>query len=165
MAEILIVEDERPLRRIIALNLARRGHSVAEADTVAAADEAVAAWDGAFNVILLDINLPDRSGWDLLRHIAQRTSRAAGANGRGPPKVIVMTAVRPPQARIDEFQPDGVLVKPFPLEALFRLIDRVLGASRGSIEVGEGGEPNTGPHTAAARPDAGTRGMLEPGDS
>jgi CheY-like chemotaxis protein len=140
MAQILVVEDERPLRRIIALNLARRGHSVAEADSVAAAEQAIAAWEGEFDVVLLDINLPDRSGWDLLRDLAQRAG-GGRTDRRGPParrgpRVIVMTAVRPPQARIEEFQPDAVLVKPFPLEALFRLVDRLLEALPGGATVG-----------------------------
>ena len=38
-----------------------------------------------------------------------------------------MTAVRPAQSRIDAFHPDAVLLKPFPIEALLRLVERVLG--------------------------------------
>jgi DNA-binding response OmpR family regulator len=117
MASMLIVEDETPLRRIIAMNLAHRGYSVAEADTVAAAREALAAWNVDFDVILLDINLPDQTGWDLVRFLTKQGKR---------PRIIVITAVRPPQSLCDEFEPEGVLVKPFPLQTLFRLIDRVL---------------------------------------
>ena len=39
MARILVVEDEAPLRRIIVLNLARRGHTVIEAESVASVPE------------------------------------------------------------------------------------------------------------------------------
>jgi CheY-like chemotaxis protein len=151
MAKVLIAEDDPSLRRIIALNLSRRGHSLAEADTVAAADEAVAAWEHGFEVILLDVTLPDPFGWDLLRHFAEHVARREDSNGRGPPKVIVKAALRPPQARIDEFHPDAVLVKPFPLEALFRLIDRLLGSTFNGTDFGETGEPSTGLHTAATR--------------
>lgn len=122
MAHILIVEDEDALRRIITLNLARRGFSVAEADSVAAADEAIAATPRPFDLILLDINLPDQTGWDVLRHLEpiNRTTLAPQ------PRVIVITAVRPAQSRIEQFRPAAVLLKPFPLRALFALIDRVL---------------------------------------
>ncbi len=122
MAHILIVEDEDALRRIITLNLARRGFSVAEADSVATADEAIAASPRPFDLLLLDINLPDQTGWDVLRHLQS----ANGATSTPLPRVIVITAVRPAQSRIEQFQPAAVLLKPFPLRALFALIDRVL---------------------------------------
>ncbi len=122
MAHILIVEDEDALRRIITLNLARRGFSVAEADSVATADEAIAASPRPFDLILLDINLPDQTGWDVLRHLQP----ASSATSAPLPRVIVITAVRPAQSRIEQFQPAAVLLKPFPLRALFALIDRVL---------------------------------------
>jgi DNA-binding response OmpR family regulator len=130
MSSVLICEDEVPLRRIIALNLAHRGFSVAEADSVAAAKEAIDAWDGGFDAILLDINLPDETGWDLLRSLGDRGKR---------PIVIVITAVRPPQSLIDEFEPEGVLVKPFPLPTLFRLVDRMLANEPVHEESGEAG--------------------------
>lgn len=121
MARILIVEDEDALRRTVTLVLARRGHEVAEADGVASAEEILAAAPGAFDLIVLDLNLPDRTGWDLMRDLARQAE---------PPAVIVITAVRPLRQRLDEFHPDGLLLKPFPIDALARLIERVIGRSR-----------------------------------
>ena len=121
MARILVVEDEDALRRMITLVLARRGHEIAEADGVASAEEMLAAAPRTFSLIVLDLNLPDRTGWDLMRDIARRTE---------PPAVIVITAVRPLQRRLDEFHPDGLLLKPFPIDALVRLSERVLGRAR-----------------------------------
>lgn len=118
MASVLMVEDEAPLRRILTLNLVRRGYSVAEADTVAAALEALRATDAPFDPLLLDLNLPDQTGWDVLRSLDARQA--------GHARVIVMTAVRPAQHRIDEFRPAAVLIKPFPIAALLRLVERVL---------------------------------------
>lgn len=142
MARVLIVEDERQLRRIIALHLARRGYTVAEADTVAEAHEVLAEWGNAFDVILLDVNLPDQTGWDVLRKLAsrRRVSSEGGQHAGTMPKVIVISAVRPAQSRIEECHPDAVLVKPFPIQALIRLIERVVAAEPAEEEVGEMGE-------------------------
>lgn len=142
MARVLIVEDERQLRRILALHLARRGYSVAEADTVAEADEVLAEWSNEFDVILLDVNLPDRTGWDVLRKLAssRRVSGESGQRVGNTPKVIIISAVRPAQSRIDELHPDAVLIKPFPIQALFRLIERVLASEPAREEGGELGD-------------------------
>jgi DNA-binding response OmpR family regulator len=138
MSGILIVEDEAPLRRILTLNLVRRGYSVAEADSVASAEEAFRASGTAFDIILLDINLPDGSGWDVLRHLHL-------GPGTARPRVIVMTAVRPVQHRVDEFQPAALLLKPFPITALLQLVERELtqteenGASLAELSAAENG--------------------------
>lgn len=148
MLRVLIVEDEHLLRRIITLNLVRYGYSVAEADSVASAREALAAWDPPFDVILLDIELPDGSGWDLLHPHSELAATTGMATAPPPltPRMVVVTTLRPPQARIDAFRPDAVLVKPFPIQALLRLIERVCpiapllpGAeSAGDLEVAQG---------------------------
>jgi CheY-like chemotaxis protein len=127
MSRVLVIEDEDPLRRIVMMNLVRRGYTVTEADTVATAREALAtaaALHTPFDVLLLDLNLPDQTGWDVLRGLA------TSGNGAGPPhmpRVIVMTAVHPAQCRLDEFRPDALLIKPFPIDALLRAVARLLG--------------------------------------
>src|SRR5579864_6647007 len=116
MARILVVEDEAPLRRIIVLNLVRRGHTVIEAENVATAQEALAAFQAQFDLILLDLNLPDHTGWDVLRSLEQpepHTQREESQVARRP-AVIVITAVRPVRSRLEEFRPEAVLLKPFP---------------------------------------------------
>ncbi len=152
MARILIVEDELALRRVITLNLVRRGYTVAEADSVTSANEACAASPEPFDLILLDIYLPDQTGWDVLRNLVEcgppkPVGTAPGEIGLSRPEVIVMTAVRPKQSRLDEFQPAAVLLKPFPIAALLQLIERVLEhapadqSSDDDIgEIGEGSE-------------------------
>lgn len=141
MAQILVVEDDDALRRIITLALARREHSVAEANSVASAAEILAAAVHPFDVIVLDLNLPDRTGWDLLRALPDiygPGSHSAGTAGVAPaPKVIIMTAVRPVQCRMDEFRPAAMLLKPFPIDALVRLLDRVLSRPAGEPQANE----------------------------
>jgi|GEM_PF-1822200 CheY-like chemotaxis protein len=141
MARVLLVEDDYLLRRVMTLNLVRRGHSVIEADSVASADEAYQAslaLAAPFDLIVLDINLPDSTGWDVLRHLNAPPDTALPASGtaggettdqRARPPVIVMTAVHPSQRRLDEFHPTALLLKPFPIGALVRLVERVLSPS------------------------------------
>jgi DNA-binding response OmpR family regulator len=108
---VLVVEDEAPLRRVIARNLTSRGVQVREAAT---ADEALQAVATELpDLLLLDINLPDRTGWDVLRGLNQRSVQVP---------TIVVSAVRVSQSRLDEFHPMAYLPKPFPIEALLRLV-------------------------------------------
>jgi DNA-binding response OmpR family regulator len=109
---VLLVEDEATFRRVIARNLSGRGLLVREVGT---AEEAVVAASTADrpDLMLLDINLPDRSGWDVMREL-----RRLGIDV----PTIVVSAVRVNQNRLDEFHPIAYLPKPFPLEALLRLV-------------------------------------------
>jgi DNA-binding response OmpR family regulator len=108
---ILLVEDEATLRSIIVRNLTARGCEVREAATAA---EAIAELERALpELLLLDINLPDRSGWDVLRELRERRLEVPTA---------VVSAVRVSHERLEEFGPLGYLPKPFPLEALLRLV-------------------------------------------
>jgi DNA-binding response OmpR family regulator len=108
---ILLVDDEPRLREALARSLTVRGHHV---DQAATHREAInAATSRAYDLLLVDINLPDETGWDILRDLR--------AVGREMP-AIVLSAVPPAAARVREFRPLGVLHKPFPIEALLRLV-------------------------------------------
>lgn len=135
MTSILIVEDDDQLRRILTINFARRGYTVAEADSVETALEAVKAFSQPFDVIVLDIYLPEGTGWDVLRAL-RRPQRVDGSQPAHAPKVIVTTAVRPAQCRIDEFHPDAVLLKPFPIDALVRLVERMAPLTATAVAAG-----------------------------
>jgi DNA-binding response OmpR family regulator len=107
---ILLVEDEPGLRQTLAVSLQGRDFTVDEAATASAAIDAAAS--RRFDLMLLDINLPDGTGWDVLRQL--RTT------GNSLP-VVVLSAVPPNPVRVREFRPFGVLHKPFPIDALLRL--------------------------------------------
>src|ERR1051326_3720621 len=108
---VLLVEDEAALRRIVARNLTSRGIQVTEAAT--AAEAVRAATDDRPELLLLDINLPDRTGWEVLRELKQRDTEVP---------TIVLSAVRVSKSRIEEFHPLACLPKPCPIEALLRLV-------------------------------------------
>ncbi len=113
---VLLVEDEATLRQVIARNLAGRGYQVREAAT---ASEALQATKERLpDLLLLDINLPDRSGWDVLRELRRQ--------GIEIPTVVV-SAVRVSPGRLAEFKPIAYLPKPFPLESLLRVVEDVDG--------------------------------------
>ena len=108
------------------LNLVRGGCSVAEADSVETAFDMVMAAREAgipFDLIVLETHLPDRCGWDLLRLLRSLPS----ANERHAPAqtpVIVISPLPVTAGRLAEFAPVAALLKPFPIEALLRLVAR-----------------------------------------
>lgn len=62
---ILVVEDEAPIRQMIAFNLSRAGFEVDEAEDSAAARVRIA--DARPDLVLIDWMLPDSSGLELTR--------------------------------------------------------------------------------------------------
>ncbi len=125
MSQILIVEDDRVLERILTLNLVKRGYSVAEADSIESADGLVSIASPPFNLVILDINLPDSSGWELLRRWRARPWFKI-------PPVIVTSAVRPSEDRVAEFAPAALLLKPFPIDVFLRIVARMLNPQSGN---------------------------------
>ncbi len=62
---LLVVDDDEAKRYVIATWLRRAGHSVTEVDT----GQAALSQAAAFELILLDVNLPDMSGFEVCRLI------------------------------------------------------------------------------------------------
>jgi len=105
---VLLVEDEVALSDVLARNLRARGHAVAMAGT---AEDALLSMAGAWpDALVLDINLPDDTGWEVLRRLT--------LEDRSRLNVIVISAAPVSQRRVQEFKPAHVLLKPFPLDAL-----------------------------------------------
>src|SRR5579863_3622249 len=120
-ARILLVEDDEILRDLVQRNLEAREHEVSIAED---AQTALAHLKTApFDLVVLDINLPDHTGWDVLR-IAQREGwlrpqKIDGDDQKLP--VVVLSAVRVSPHRLVEVHPLAYLPKPFPMDALLRL--------------------------------------------
>jgi len=107
---VLVVEDEPRLRMIIRANLEHRGVVVTEAGDAA---EAIELGRKGQDLILIDINLPDRTGWDVLRELHSIGVRAPA---------VVVSAVRISPQHLREFGVIAYLPKPFPIDALVHLV-------------------------------------------
>jgi two-component system KDP operon response regulator KdpE len=116
---VLIVEDDPTLVHAIERNLAARGYATRVASTVAGALSMLAA--RAPDLLLLDIDLPDGSGWEIIRR--------ARENGAARMALVVMSALRPNARLVADYVVAGVLEKPFPMDSLLRLVARHTGGS------------------------------------
>jgi DNA-binding response OmpR family regulator len=131
MSTILVVDDEPHIRDIVGSYLVREGHDVRYA---ADGDAALAAaLDGDPDLIILDVMLPGRSGFDVLRDL-----RAAGRR----PAVIMLTARDEVIDRVAglEIGADDYVTKPFePRELVARVgaVLRRLGQPAAVVEADE----------------------------
>lgn len=111
---VLLIEDDDGIRSALGKVLKAHAHEVAEAAT---AENACLLLDTrAFDVVVLDVNLPDAPGWDVITHLQKIPHRTEI------PRIIVMSAVPPSADRLREVKPSGVLLKPFPVSSLLRLV-------------------------------------------
>ena len=112
---VLIVEDEPPARAKLKRFLATlpEFQVVAEADTVEAAVAAIKTHEP--NVVYLDIQLGDRSGFEVLEAIRGVVS----------PHIVFTTAYSEYAVRAFDVQALDYLLKPFDRERFLRSVDRV----------------------------------------
>ena len=151
-ARILLVEDDEVLRELLLRNLEARGHEVRVAEDAQAALAHLRT--APFDLIILDICLPDETGWDVLR-TAQKEGRLPSLqmNGHtGQLPVVVLSAVRVSPRRLQEFHPLAYLPKPFPMEAILRLAAEAA-QRRNGIEVDEQEDDENFLHTSSEEED------------
>ena len=116
---VLLVEDDVGLSDAVGRHLRARGHDVRVAGSVPDARDILAS-GFAPAVVLLDVNLPGPSGWDLLRD-----DSLAGA---GSPAVYIVSATPVAASRLREFGVAGILPKPFASSTLIDVVERDAGA-------------------------------------
>jgi len=118
-AHVLVVDDERDITALVAYHLAKAGYRVTTASTGVAALDAIAA--EAPDLVVLDLMLPGRSGYDVLAEIRRREeTREIG--------VVVLTARRDESDRIKGLAggADDYITKPFSPEELVLRVGAVL---------------------------------------
>ena len=119
---ILVVEDEEPIRELVATALRFTGFRVETADSGRKA--LVEARNAAFDLLVLDVNLPDLDGFEVCRKL-----RAGGDQV----PVVFLTARDDPVDLRTGFSGGGddYVTKPFSLEELVLRIEAVLRRSGG----------------------------------
>jgi CheY-like chemotaxis protein len=118
---IVIVEDHDDARAFLGLFLERQGVTVVAARNAFEGIEAVK--NSRPNLVLSDISMPHRDGFDLLRDI-----RALGPDAGGNVPVVAMTALisRTDRARMLSAGFQACLPKPFTVNELWETILTVL---------------------------------------
>lgn len=115
--KILVVEDERKVGTFVVQALTEQAHTVRHVTTCAAARDALA--ESPYDVVVLDLGLPDGDGLDLLREW-----RAAGFNE----PVLILSARDAVEDRIRGLNmgADDYLSKPFSVDELVARIRSLL---------------------------------------
>ena len=115
--KILFVDDDSALRKVVKTQLTGMGYLVDEADDGQTAIEKLQG--GAYTLMLLDINMPKKSGIDVLKFLREKKIQC---------KVIMLTgrvgfsiASETMKLGADEY-----VTKPFSLEYLISTMQRVL---------------------------------------
>jgi DNA-binding NtrC family response regulator len=118
VARILIVDDDRSIRRTLEKFLGSEGYEVTTAHDAPSAVSAVTS-DTATDLVLLDLGLPGGSGFDVLTAIADRDVK---------PTVVVVTARDDMQSTVKAIQLGAYeyVVKPVDIERLRAVVKTAL---------------------------------------
>jgi DNA-binding response OmpR family regulator len=114
---VLVIEDDRALRRGLAMNFELRGYRVL---TAADGDEGMKlAFDAGPDLIVLDIMMPGYSGLDILSELRDK--------GRDVP-ILILSARGSTDSKIEGLGlgADDYLAKPFELSELFARVEALL---------------------------------------
>ncbi|UBM63124.1 response regulator transcription factor [Candidatus Sulfidibacterium hydrothermale] len=115
--KILVVEDEKELRERITFFLQQEGFVCEKADSYFTAEDKLAAFD--YDVIILDITLPDGNGLDLLQKIKTKNNNTG---------IIIVSARDALDDKLHglDLGADDYITKPFHLSELNARIRAVL---------------------------------------
>ena len=111
---ILIVGDDVALRRELARTLAAVGYLVFEAGTFGEATEQMTFKPA---LLILDLTLPDATGWDVAAWLASLTSSVP---------IVVISGGTSDAAHLRRFHPVAFLPKPFGVNDLLAVVEEHL---------------------------------------
>jgi len=110
---VLVVDDDASLRLLCRINLELDGYQVLEAATVDEAKKTLGSEQVA--LVVLDIHIGRENGLELMRSLRER---------EGSPPVVLLSG----SAQLDSgvrAEADGVIPKPFQLEELLSVVQRL----------------------------------------
>ena len=133
ITNILVVDDEKDIRDLLAVSLKRLGHTAHLAEDVFSAQVIIDS-DQDIDFCLTDIRLPDGSGLDIVEYFRKK---------RPDSKVAVMTAYDSTDVAVDAMRSGAFdfLAKPIRLERLKTMLDNALAES---IDIASEDDPLVG---------------------
>ncbi len=118
MKKVLIAEDESAIREIIAITLKRAGYEVTEACDGQEALQIYAEKSGEFDVVLLDIMMPNIDGLEVCKRLRNESSTVG---------IIMLTAKTQEMDKVSGLLmgADDYITKPFSPSELMARVDSV----------------------------------------
>jgi len=118
MRRLLLVEDDTSLGETLRERLEKEGYAVEWADTLGGARAVMKTAAEPFDLIILDVNLPDGSGFDFARDVRARAETP----------FIFVTALNSAEHRLEGYEigADEYVPKPFHLKELLLRVRHVL---------------------------------------
>ena len=122
---ILVVEDQRKMAEFLRKGLVDAGYSVDLAETGGAAE--TLAGENPYDLIILDVMLPDQNGLDTARHL-----RTDGFKG----PILMLTALGGTKDKVHGLDAgaDDYLVKPFAFDELLARIRALLRRNTSGVD-------------------------------
>lgn len=139
---VLVVDDERFIREVLADFLGMEGYQVRTAEDGAAASKELDR--SKYDVVITDLKMPNMGGLDLLREIERKSPEAV---------TIVMTGFGTVETAIDAMKRGAhdYVLKPFKVEQVLEIV-------RQGLEARSNG---TGPHSRRAQVDSARKELSE----
>lgn len=124
MKKILIVDDEDQIRNILRMYLVREGYEISEAEDGEKGLKLF--YEKPFDLVILDVMLPKKDGWSILREIKKYTETP----------VIMLTARDDSEDEVFGFEmgADDYITKPFNNKVLLARVKSLLKKSNNSVE-------------------------------
>jgi two-component system KDP operon response regulator KdpE len=121
-AKVLVVDDERPIRKLLRMGLATQGYEILEAPDGKTSLELLAQKP---DLVLLDLGLPDMRGLDLLRMIRARDESVP---------IVVLSSRGDEAGKVEalDLGADDYVTKPFGMD---ELLARMRAAVRHQLHV------------------------------
>ncbi len=125
MANILVVDDEEPFRRLLKNELARKGYAVSVAADGGGALRLMR--ENPFDAILLDVVMPGVDGLSLMKKLKEDPSA---------PPIIVLTGKATVETAVEAMKNGAYdyLTKPYKLDELVIVVDRACEYGRLSVK-------------------------------
>jgi CheY-like chemotaxis protein len=124
MAQILLIDDMKGVRRTLSAVLKRAGHTIFEADDGGAGLQLLQG-DQHFDLVITDMLMPKQDGMDVLLYLEQQPNR---------PQVLAISGGGSQVSADEAFmlarsKADATLAKPFDNADLLAVVDRLLKVS------------------------------------